>query len=186
MRCFIAIELDAAVRRGLNKWLRDRPSIRDVRWATSEQLHLTCKFLGDTPDALIPRVCDVMRDTAARIEPFALRFAGLGCFPLRGRPRVLWWGVEDVDERCDAWLTTADPLLAELGFEREQRRLTPHLTLARSKSARGGDTFAEMVKRASPPAPAKMRVEQLTLFESRLRPGGVVYRSLATAPLGSS
>ena len=91
-----------------------------------------------------------------------------------------------VEERCDAWLSTADPMLSELGFEREQRHFTPHLTLARSKSARGGDMLAEMVKRAAPPAPAEMRVEQLTLFESRLRPDGAVYRSLATARLGVS
>jgi 2'-5' RNA ligase len=97
---------------------------------------------------------------------------------------VLWCGIEDATEGCARWVKTADPLFAELGFQRESRAYHPHITLGRSKS-RGGSAVIREVLGTVPPPPAKeMTVDHVVLFESRLGPGGARYYPVSSAPLG--
>jgi 2'-5' RNA ligase len=183
VRCFVAIELDHAVRDALSRLLAAGRRFADgVRWCTAEQLHVTLRFLGDVADGDLKPVCDAVAQASAGRAPFPLRLTGLGCFPSPSRPRVLWAGVDDGGV-CGSWLGAADRRFAELGFAPEERSFHPHVTLARSKSPAG----ARMLQRALPelPAPreAAMLVRCITLFESRLEPGGARYLPAFTAPL---
>ncbi len=138
MRCFIAVELDTATRRPLVKLLRDEfPRTRDVRWCTERQLHVTLKFLGDVEPADIEPVCAVIRAASARVAPFEIGLETFGAFPDPRRPRVLWCGIRDETQGCRRWLELADPLLGDLGFAREDRAFSPHVTLGRAKSPAG-------------------------------------------------
>jgi len=186
MRCFVAVELIAELRQPLVALLAQLPRSREVRWCTPDQLHVTLKFLGEVPEARIPQVCQVLTDVSAGIAPFSIRLSGLGCFPTRQSPRVLWCGVEDAAQGCGRWVAAADPLLAELGFERESRAYTPHITLGRSKSGDGAALLREILDRTVKLPDRPMLVQQVVLFESRLRPQGAQYIPVAGAPLGTA
>lgn len=206
MRCFVAIEITDAIRRALAKSTRALSS-RDVRIGSAEQLHVTLKFLGELDEARLPRVCDIVRAAAARTAPFDIEIGGLGCFPPRA-PRVLWVGVTDRGE-CNRWVQGVAGPFAELGFAPETRAFTPHITLGRSRNRAGGVLIREIVSRQSAPlsgpvsprqsgqgsSPSavgalaagltrmSMRVEAITLFESRLQSDGATHHPLMVASL---
>lgn len=185
MRCFVAVELEEALRRPLVALLdRKLPRSRDVRWCTEQQLHVTLKFLGEIADGRIPAVCEAVAAAAEFVEPFTLNLAGLGCFPSERSPRVLWCGVEDAGEGCARWVELADPLFEELGVPRETRRFHPHVTLGRSRGPAGGDVLRRVLKEVSAPSTPTMTVGEVVLFESRLAPGGAQYTPRLKARLG--
>jgi 2'-5' RNA ligase len=185
MRCFVAVELDRALRAPLLDLLRQQlPRTRDVRWCTEQQLHVTLKFLGDVADGQLSAVCDAVEGAARSVAPFALHLSGLGCFPSPRSPRVLWCGVEDPAGGCARWLELADPLFEELGFSREARAFHPHVTLGRSKGPGGGEVMRRVLGQLAVPPTPEMTVGQVVLFESRLSPRGAQYTARLTAPLG--
>ena len=185
MRCFVAIELDPALRQPLVKLLREQlPRTREVRWCSEQQLHVTLKFLGDVRDEQIPAICEAVAAAAGFVQPFALRLSGLGCFPSLRNPRVLWCGVEDATNGCARWLDLADPLFEELGFPRETRAFHPHVTLGRGKSPAGGNVIRRVLEEATAPSTPEMTVTQVVLFESRLLPTGARYIPQLAARLG--
>lgn len=185
MRTFIAIELSPEVKRPLVRLLRDGlPRAKDVRWVTEQQLHLTLKFLGDISDDQLARVCQVAQEASRTVVPFSLQIHGLGVFPAPRNPRVLWCGVNDPESGCRRWVEAADPLLTELNIKPETRAYTPHITLGRSRSTIGANALRDVLESTELPTTDEMLVEQITVFESQLRPGGAVYKPLATIPLG--
>ena len=187
MRCFVAVELEQALRRPLVRLLREQlPRTRDVRWCTEQQLHVTLKFLGDVSDSQLPAVCDAVAAASEFVEPFALRLSGLGGFPSPRNPRVLWCGVDDNSSGCARWMELADPLFEELGFPREARAFHPHVTLGRSKNSGGSGVMRQVLDELAAPSTPEMTVGEVVLFESRLLPRGAQYTSLLTAPLGKA
>jgi 2'-5' RNA ligase len=185
MRCFVAVELDPALLNPLARLLREQlPRTRDVRWCTEQQLHVTLKFLGEVADGQVPKVCEAVATATAQIQPFTIRLAGLGCFPSPANARVCWCGIEDESGGCQRWLELADPLLAELGFQRESRAYHPHVTLGRSKGRGGSMVIREVLERVPAPPPNEMRVDQVVLLESRLSPSGARYYPVSRARLG--
>ncbi|MFQ5805367.1 MAG: RNA 2',3'-cyclic phosphodiesterase [Phycisphaerae bacterium] len=185
MRCFVAVELDRALRAPLERVLREQlPRTREVRWCTEQQLHVTLKFLGEVRESQLAALCDAVAAAAARVEPFLLRLTALGCFPGPRNPRVLWCGIEDKADGCARWLEFADPLLERLGFPREARKFHPHVTLGRSKSSAAGDVMRRVLEEVTVPPTQDMTVDQVVLFESRLSPHGAQYTPQFTARLG--
>ncbi len=177
MRLFVAIELSEDLKAPLEQYLAAHGAVcRDLRFCKPEQLHLTLKFLGEIDEGRLRRIEKVIRQACESFEPFEIALTTLGAFPPRGLPRVLWCGIDDPQRRCAAWVKRAETGFAKLGVPKEKRDYHPHITLARSRGPAGGEAIRALLD--SPPvfgAP-RMRVEQVTLFESRLRPGGAVYR----------
>lgn len=110
-----------------------------------------------------------------RVAPFDVTFEGLGAFPERGSPRVLWLGIREGLASLRHLYTALDP--AATG------PYTPHLTLARFRSpTRIGRAFlAGILTNRAVAGPS--RIDRVTLYESRLSPGGPAYVPLAEAPL---
>lgn len=185
MRLFIALELDQVVRRALadvQDMLRDTSA--RVSWTPVEQMHLTVKFLGESPDHQVPQVCEALQAIAANVEPFECVLQHFGCFPPRGKARVLWAGMECppalavLNEACEQ-------TYADMGFKREQRRYHPHMTIARIKTDPGNELRDRIADLSAPAVPVQY-VEQVTLFQSTLRREGAVHTALCRASLNGS
>ena len=184
MRLFLALELPAAVARPVAA-LRERlrGELGGWRWVSAHGIHLTVRFLGEV---------DGERDRALRggwcaavsaVPAFRMRARGLGRFPERGRPRVLWVGVEETAPG-GALATLARSLEATArasGFPAEPRPFRPHLTLARA--ARDGSPTVPPNDRAWETAEGWVR--EVVLFRSLLRPTGPSYTALDRFPLAA-
>jgi 2'-5' RNA ligase len=141
-------------------------------------MHLTLHFLGNVDDALEQRVCRALSDPI-RVAPFDVTFDGLGCFPERGSPRVLWLGIRD---GLESLRRIEKALIDDLGLQRDhQGPFTPHLTLARFRDRLTRGPLAGLAQIAASAGPS--RIDRVTLYESRLSPAGPTYVPLAAAML---
>lgn len=146
-----------------------------------EQLHVTLTFLGDIDPAIVPPIEAVLADVAAGHAAFDWRIHGVGVFPNRERPAVIWAGVEPAD--CFRKLAgSLSPRLQPLGYEPESRPFTPHLTLARVRG-RVPHALPDWLDRYSATTFAAGRVSRIELMQSERTPAGQRYSVLAVAPL---
>ena len=182
IRTFIAVELPADVRAALSD-LIDRMAARwperGVRWVKGDNMHLTLRFLGDTDEALVADLDAGLDRIAAGAVPFELRLDGAGCFPNPRRPRVIWAGLDDPEDRLLPLQKQVEQLARACGWEKEKRAFKPHLTLGRVRertSLPEGDWLAT-------PGQLAFRVEKVQLIESQLKPTGAEYAALHTARL---
>ncbi|NDJ33589.1 MAG: RNA 2',3'-cyclic phosphodiesterase [Chloroflexi bacterium] len=182
-RLFIACELPDEVRSKLARTLDNLKKRTDApRWVRAESIHLTVKFLGDTPTERIPEIEGMLLEAAARSTPHSVTLKGLGVFPNLQRPRVLWGGLHGELEPLHA---LHKAVCARLGWEK--RPFTPHLTLARIKSRKAGQQAADLVRSgAYSGAIATWHINSVSLMRSDLQPTGAVYTCLRSFPLGKT
>lgn len=186
MRLFVAVDLDDAARAaiaGVQKRVAAAmgESRSNVKWARPDRMHLTLVFLGEIADARVPAIVDaVSRDVTA--SPFDVAFDGVGVFPPRGAPKVVWVGVTaGARELIDLQHALA-ARLAPLGVALDARPFQPHLTLGRWRDSRGSDRRRAQGA-VDPGELARVRVERATLFQSRISSAGPTYTPWAHAKL---
>jgi RNA 2',3'-cyclic 3'-phosphodiesterase len=185
IRAFIAVNLASPVIEEIAKvcsFLREAQG--DIRWTRREGLHLTLKFLGDIERSQVEPILAAMRETMRKWPPLHILARGLGAFPSLRRPRVLWVGLngEGLQEISEALETALMPL----DFPPEEREFTPHLTLGRVRSLRGWEHVLAVVKEYQQTHFGESTVDQVTLYQSELRPDGAVYSPLGSVPLQQS
>ena len=183
IRAFIAINLPAEVKRALGNVAAtlDAGLPRGaVRWVRPEQMHLTLRFLGDTPAGRLPALAAVLDDVTGRHSPFALRLTAAGGFPNARRPRVVWVGLGGDEAALAALVADLNAALSALGLPPEDKPFRAHLTLGRVKDERAAQSIDWS---AAVPA-LDVPVTAVHLIESQLRPEGPVYTIRHTSQLG--
>ena len=188
IRSFIAIELPEEAKRGLAKLRSDleRTEHSFVKWVEPGAIHLTLKFLGNIPFKQVAEVTKAMKEAAQGISPFQLEISGLGAFPNLKQPRVLWVGIGGEVNELSRLQQNIDSALAHLGFTREERSFTPHLTLARIRQgASPGErkSFGELVVSTRFENKYRIAVTAINLMRSQLTPAGAIYTCLALVEL---
>jgi len=147
-----------------------------VKWVAAEQIHVTLVFAGEVPGATATALRDALLAVPARAMTFAL--TGLGHFPPRGEPRVIWAGLSgDVDElgRLRADLAAR---AAAVGIEEDKRPFVPHVTLGRVKSPFGAFAIPGQLAAVGPTLRDNpFLATTLTLYESQLSVEGPIYRA---------
>lgn len=181
MRAFIAIDLPTGFQAAIE---RQQAVFRAVspqaRWARSGGIHLTLKFLGEISD---PQVAQV-REALAAIPPFEkfpVELKGNGFFPNARRPRVFWVGLQ-APAALGELAHRVEDALANLGFAREQRDFTPHLTLARFNEPCPQPALQAAAEKQANQSLGWFEVSEYFLFESKLSPQGAKYRKIAAFP----
>lgn len=186
-RLFIAIELAAEVRRRITQHIdRLRAEIPDVRasWVREENLHLTVKFLGDTPAENAEALSQALRCAAAKVNPFDLIVAGSGIFPLRGKPNVLWIGISAADQSFTTLHRAIEDACEKAGFSRDNRPFHPHLTIARLRHPHGARELAGLHKEIGFDA-LSAKAKDVCLIRSELSSEGSRYTIIARQALGT-
>jgi 2'-5' RNA ligase len=183
VRLFIGVELDehvkdaaAAIGESLRRELGHRV---DARWVPAANLHITLWFLGEVDESRVDSTIHALNrpfDEAA----FDVELSGLGAFPPSGPPRVLWLGVSaggDSLVRVHAELATR---LEPIGYERERRAYSAHLTIARVKNVARGVSGRDMraMLQARPAEAGRCRIAAVTIFRSHLSSKGATYEAL--------
>ena len=186
MRLFIAIDLDEAARTAIAEEQRRLKGAigatrANIKWVRPEQMHLTLVFLGEVPDARVPPIVEAVGQPVAQ-PPFDLAFSGIGVFPPRGAPNVLWIGASSGEAEAVAVQRQLADRVAAFGIPLEQRPFRPHLTLARLKDSRPSDRSAALAA-GRENVVAAAHVDQATLYQSRLSSQGPTYIPLAHATL---
>lgn len=189
IRAFIAVPLpDSLLEQltALQRQLKKQVPERSVRWVRPEGIHLTLKFLGDTPTGKLPEIERALAAVARHAPACTFTVGELGCFPNPRRPRVVWIGVQEPTGRLAALQDAVEEVMAPFGYEPEGRGFTPHLTLgrvqrkvSRSDAARVG----EVVTGTGVGQLAEVLADRFALIRSVLKPSGAEYTTLAEFPL---
>jgi 2'-5' RNA ligase len=185
MRSFIALDIPDSARQAIQKVVGEaRTGTRGVKWAPVENVHLTLKFLGEVDAPRIPAIAEGLRQVVLAHKPFPLAIRGAGAFPNLRRPNVLWIGIDPSPELA-ALFESIDAAMAGLGFERETRRFSPHLTIARVKEGAGLANVSSVLTTYNAAFFGTIEVREILLMESVLKQSGSEYRRTAVAPLST-
>ncbi len=189
IRAFITIPLPHLLLEkltALQRKLEQQVPPRSVRWVRAEGIHLTLKFLGDTPTEKLPDIKRALAAVARHAPPCTFTVEGLGCFPNPRRPRVVWVGMQEPTGRLAALQDGIEEVMAPFGYPPEGRGFTPHLTLGRvrrrtprSDAARVG----EVVTSTTVGSLAEVPADHFALIRSVLKPTGAEYTTLEEFPL---
>lgn len=189
VRSFVAIDLTGPVRESLGKQISRLAAIippGTVRWVRPEAIHLTLKFLGEVSQDSLGQIRELLELAASRRSPFAFQLRGLGCFPDNRKPRVLWVGVKEESGSLAGLQEALEAGFERLGYRREGRPFSPHLTLGRVREGAAiaaARAAGESVERSPTEDYGDIRVDAIYLMRSDLRPTGAVYSRMAEIPL---
>lgn len=191
VRTFIAIELDAALKQDLRRVQRQldgQLAPRSVRWVREQGIHLTLKFLGDTPLDQVDEIAAAVAGATVDVDPIDVVVGGLGCFPNTRRPRVIWVGLKDPSGELLRLQDAVEVHVSPLGYPRETRPFRPHLTLGRVHRQASKPSVREvgqLVETTDPGILRTMTVDSLSFIRSDLKPSGAVYTTLLAMSLGA-
>lgn len=171
MRLFVALEVDAP---------SGGPSLEPA----ASSRHLTLRFLGNVSPDRLPSISRALRPVAQETPTFDLVLEGVGAFPSRSNPRVVWVGATDGREEARALAERITRALDAVGVEVEHEPLVPHLTLFRVRSPEHRRRAIDLLLgRESPPPAKRLHVTEFVLKESTLTPRGALHRTLEAFPL---
>lgn len=179
-RAFVAVEVEGgdALRRIIDELRGYGKALKPV---SPDQVHITLKFLGQMDEDLIPQLEAMMREAVQGTAPFTLRLVGLGVFPNPRRPRVIWAGMEGA-EPLGRMAAALEEGCEPLGFRKEKRQFSPHLTLARVREGFRPD-LSEMLSKYEGSELGASLVSSIVLKKSVLTPAGPIYSDVVRVDL---
>ncbi len=163
--------------------LRHALQLEKISWGKPENFHITLKFLGKTSEEKLPVIENILREVALQTKPFSLTMAGTGIFGSSYKPRVLWYGTEN----NNALIQLGENVLNGLnkaGFSRDRQNFVPHLTIGRINKIEHKKIFQEVIAAHRHDFLQEFTVNKIILYESLLKPSGVIYRIIIEFPLG--
>jgi len=178
-RLFVAIDLSGQQKEQIGSICYGLPG---ARWTPPEQTHLTLRFIGEVDGSVFRQIKDSLGDI--RSEPFILKPKGLGFFPPRRSPRVLWIGTE----HCEPLLLLRNRVesnLVKAGIRPEGRKFSPHITIARLSEPSLPRTI-QFLASHNMFETAPLQVDEIHLYSSHLTAKGAIHQIEASYQLHKS
>jgi len=181
LRLFYAVELPAGIRENISKYTNKYKSLPDkVRWTAIENLHLTLRFLGNVESGQVSSLERILIEISSKISPFLYSLKGVGCFPNIKKANVIWVGASNGADSLKLIAGYIEEHLSKLGFLKDDREFTPHVTISRFKDrrARLTETFQKFLTDDKDIFFGEFSVTNISLIKSVLTTTGPVYTTL--------
>jgi 2'-5' RNA ligase len=194
IRAFFAVEPSQSLRADLTTLQQElkrtiEPEMKRgmrISWVQPASLHLTLKFLGDIDEQMVDPLHVALEQALGNHSAVDVPLERLGSFPRPHNPRVLWIGPsEDWErgaeaERVVEIYSAIEQACEGLGFLRDARSFSPHLTLARIKSGerQAGVALAKRGIQDRSLSLGALAMESAALMKSELKPTGSIYTKL--------
>lgn len=194
-RGFISIDVEPTdkIHEFMDELERTRAPLNMVN---PNHLHMTVKFLGDTEEEQTEDIIEKTEFALEDFDPFKLEVSGTGAFPHLGFMKVVWMDSEAAPDAPHAGATEDEdiPFMADmahrveeelvpLGFERDDREFSPHITVARVKGGKNKEKLREVIEKYEDEHFTTFEVKGLTLKKSILKKSGPEYHTLETISL---
>src|SRR6266705_942859 len=182
VRSFISIDLeDQQILSRITSILSSLQSLGgDLKPVERENIHLTLKFLGNVS---APRLGEVKSSLQQVIfSAFTAEIKGAGAFPNLNHMNVIWVGVNEGWSQVEQIYEQVEKLLSGLGFRREHRPFSPHITIARVRSGRKRDEVARFLQRLTEESFGTITVDKIRLKQRILSSSGPKYSTLLEIP----
>lgn len=187
MRLFIAVDIDEAIQKAVGKLQDDiaqeaQLSSKDVKWVRPDLMHLTLKFLGETPDRRVTEICEHLEKAAEATAGFELGIESVGSFG-GSSARVLWVGTGIGSDALKELACRVEKALSQAGFGAQTRDFAGHMTLCRIKNFRAGKILKALARDYTDFNVGTTWIDSVCLYQSTLTPEGPVYNALGRYPL---
>lgn len=186
IRTFFACELSPDILKKIRDITIDLKTTlaQQVKWVSTQNMHLTIQFLGEFKQSDIPIIKDQLQQALASIKPFGLHIQGMGAFPSTSRAKVIWLGIDSQPALVDLFhLVTSQT--KRLGYPPEGRPFSAHITLGRVKSDVSPADLAKIkstiLSREKIDIGMQI-VKDLHFIKSDLTPGGPQYTDIFILP----
>lgn len=153
-----------------------------VKLVEPENIHITLKFLGDTPITKINAIESIMKHTVLSVKQHSITLAGIGVFPSRKYIKVIWIGIQGSNYLSEM-ATSLNQQCVNLGFKKEKKAFSAHLTIGRVKSSQGKDQIISILDNYGSTIFAKIPVTHIHLKKSTLTPEGPIYETISSISL---
>lgn len=185
MRAFIAIGLPEDIKKSI-ACLQEKlkSASRDISWVKPENIHLTLKFLGEIDEHGLSLAEAAMEDVTSRENNFYIRLSSAGAFPRVDFPRVIWVGIDKGDACVKRIAQNLEDTLSHVGFPKEKKEFSSHITIARVRSALKGNEMTNLLNEYADIFHDKetgFTACGITLFKSTLTPKGPIYEAVKIA-----
>ena len=182
VRAFLAFEIPETVRSRLAALRYElRSDLPAARWTRPEGWHLTLKFLGETEPKTLEELTAILEPALKGLGAVTAHLHGSGFFPTPANPRVAWIG-GDVNG-SEPVVAAVEAAAAAVGFARERRPWSAHVTLARLRSRWPHSAVERFLEWGRNVDLGTFECAEVVLIESALEPGGAVYTPLERIPL---
>ena len=185
MRLFVAILLEPPLTealRSIQARLRRLDAAGSVRWVDPAGVHLTLKFLGEVEEEAASKLTESLDQALLGLRAPTLGIGGLGAFPSRRRPRVLWVGIREEGAQVVRVQARVEAACSNLGWEREKRVFQPHLTVGRVREEGSAGVLPSSLLAALDGSPEEASPtcshRRVALMRSHLSPKGARYEEL--------
>lgn len=148
----------------------------DLKFVEPQNIHVTIRFLGDISPAMVDKIHNALKNV--KFTPFIIKLCGLGVFPSLNYPRVVWAGMTIGADQLNSIYGQLEPQIRALGFAADDHGFSPHLTIARVRSAAAKQRLAELVTKKADYEFGMINAECLRLKHSVLSPKGPTYSTL--------
>ena len=178
VRAFLAFEInEESVKKRLANMQAQAVKIgADLKLVAPENIHITIRFLGEITLNMSEKIFEEMQKVS--FKPFPVQLIGLGVFPSMHYPRVLWAGIAQGADQLQNIVNQIEPRLHSLGYAPEPTPFSPHLTIARVRSAQNKPELIDFVTKNSKYDFGVVNAQCLRLKRSELTPNGPIYSTL--------
>ncbi len=179
IRTFIAIPLAPEIQQTIGQIQNHLKALDcNIKWVKPDNVHLTLKFLGDVKLKKIKLLIQVFENIFKVVEPLNIELTRLGAFPDSKHPRILWVGLKDEGGRIAQLVSFLEDECGKIGFKKEERSFSPHITIGRTRSPRNLSLLSEAVAHYLIPDGLIQISKYIILYKSTLTAQGPMYEPL--------
>lgn len=149
----------------------------NVKLVELENVHITLKFLGDTDEGYIDQIGEIIKAAVKETDSFEIQLKGAGVFPNQNYIKVMWIGIKN-GEQIGKIASKIDEQISGLGFKKEKRGFSAHLTIARVRSAKNKEKLLQIIEKYRDMEFGNFKVNSIKLKKSELTSKGPIYTTL--------
>jgi 2'-5' RNA ligase len=149
-----------------------------MKLVSLQNIHITLKFLGQTKTEQVTDIEKIIKNAVAELDPFSIKLQGTGVFPNRNYIKVVWIGISE-SSLLSSIAHKIDQQLIQLGFPREKRPFSPHITLARVKYLKDKHHLLSILDTYKDEIFSEITIDAIKLKKSTLTPTGPIYDTIS-------
>lgn len=147
-----------------------------LKLVNPQNIHFTLRFLGNIQPSMVDKIYGEMEQIA--FDSFQIEVCRVGAFPTIRHPRVIWAGIQKNLDKLEMISRQLASRLRVLGFPSDSKAFSPHITLARVRSARNKVELASCMTELTDYMFGVLNLDCLKLKKSVLTPRGPIYTTL--------
>jgi RNA 2',3'-cyclic 3'-phosphodiesterase len=142
-----------------------------------KNIHITLKFLGETKIEHIDEIEKIIKNAVQNIQPFSIQLKGTGVFPNSNYIKVVWIGISE-SSLLSTIAASIDNQLTPLGYKKEKRPFSPHLTIGRIKYLNRKHDLLAVLDSYKDNLFSNVCIDHILLKKSTLTPKGPIYETI--------